>query len=365
MRYPVSDPCFGPDETAAVAEVMASGRVSMGERVAEFEERFAAGMNCGSAVAVSSGTAALHVAIVALGIGPGDEVLVPDLTFVATANAVRYAGATPVFVDVECDGWCLDPRDAEHKATSKTKAIIPVHLYGNPARMWDVLEFAKPRGLYVLEDAAEAIGGSLDGRPLGTFGHCGVFSFYGNKTLSTGEGGMLVTDDPGLAAKFRLLRGQGQGPERYRHIALGFNYRLTDLQAAVGLVQLRKLDENLAKRREVVEEYMEALDGVATFQFAPDGGRQAPWLATCVLPPGVGRDLVASRLAAEGIETRPAFVPMHDQPFALAESVFPESTRIGARGLSLPTHPGMTRADAKVVSFALLDAIRAEREAAK
>src|ERR1035437_4347916 len=233
---PLYEPWLGREEARLVMQALRSGWISSaGPLVSEFEGRFASMCGVRHAVAVSSGTAALHVTLHALGIGPGDEVLVPTLTFVARANPVRYTGATPVFVDSEWETWGMDPEDAERKITERTRAIIPVHLYGHPARMPAILELAERRGLLVVEDASEAHFAAVNGGYVGALGAAEVFSFYGNKSVTTGEGRMVVTDDSALADRVRYLIAQAMSPQRrYWHGELGFNYRMTNLQAAVG-----------------------------------------------------------------------------------------------------------------------------------
>ena len=357
-KHHVSDPCLSFDEWQRVVNVLESGQITMGAAVKKFEATFGKLLGSEHAVSSSNGTSALHLALLAIGVKPGDEVIVPDLTFIATANAVSYCGATPVFVDVD-ETWGADVESVRRAVTEKTVGIIAVHLYGAPCKIWDLMALANDHKLWLVEDAAEGLGGSLDNRALGTFGHAGVFSFYGNKVLTTAEGGMLVTDDPGLAAKARLYRGQGQGDVRYQHQVIGYNYRMSDLHAAVGIGQLEHLPASLARRREVIQAYQSRLQGCLSGPSVPEG-LLAPWLYTGVLPAGVERSSFMDELASQGIETRPTFVPLHDQPCYRRHDggVFPNSTRIGSRGVSLPTHPNLSDFDVEEIADSVLATVQ-------
>jgi perosamine synthetase len=355
MKYSVSQPLFGKEEMRLVVDAMTTGWITHGRRVQEFESLLADYLGVEDVIACSNGTVGLHLALAALGIGPGDEVLVPDLTYVATANAVAYTGATPVLVDIDPETWNIDLDEAMLHLSPKTRAIIPVHLYGVPCDMTRMMEFARRAGLLVVEDAAEAFGGSWAGKSCGSFGHAGVFSFYGNKVLTTGEGGAVATDDRALAERLRLLRGQGQTPgRRYHHATLGYNYRLTDLQAAVGVGQFTHLDEMLDRRQAVCEIYREKLSrfGYSSMEVCIDDAQRifAPWLFTMQLMINP-RDLLIEALAEAGVETRPTFVPLHRLPmYAQDDSLFRIASLIGDMGLSLPTHPGLSDSDAKVIA---------------
>ncbi|MDD7466163.1 MAG: DegT/DnrJ/EryC1/StrS family aminotransferase [Actinomycetaceae bacterium] len=238
---PAAKPLIGAEERAAVDAVLASGMVAQGPQVAAFEEEFSAQMVQGShCVAVNSGTSALHVGLLAAGIGAGDEVIVPSFTFAATGNSVAIAGATPVFADIEAEHFCLDPRDVEAKITDKTKAIMPVHLYGHPANMDELMDIARRHQLLVFEDCAQAHGASLHGEKVGTFGLFGAFSFYPTKNMTSGEGGMISTADPDLARRAQMIRNQGM-EQRYANELVGLNNRMTDINAAIGREQLKKV----------------------------------------------------------------------------------------------------------------------------
>jgi len=309
---------IGEDEIAAVTDAIKSGWVSsMGPYISQFEEDFARYIGVDFAVAVSNGTAALHLALHALGIGHGDEVLVPDLTFVATAHAVLMTGATPVLVDVEPDTWCLDPRAVERAITRDTKAIIPVHLYGHPANMEELGRIASSISVPLIEDAAEAHGATAFGVRVGALGKAGTFSFYGNKTITTGEGGAVVTNDGDLAKRLRFLRDHGMSAERrYYHSELSFNYRLTNLQAAVGVAQLKRIASFLDRKRRVFGWYREVLGSEERIRLNAEreGYRNSYWMTSLVAESPELRTTIIESLAELGIDTRPFFVAMSDLP---------------------------------------------------
>jgi perosamine synthetase len=345
VRLPVAAPSLGERELRYVSECVLSGWVSSaGEFVTRFEELFATFSGTRHAVAVNNGTAALHLALLALEIGPGDEVIVPSFTFVATANAVTFTGATPVFVDSTLDTWTIDPVLVEQAVTKRTKAILPVHVYGQPADMDALLELARARGLAVVEDAAEAHGASYRGRPVGSLGDIGAFSFYGNKIVTTGEGGMLVTDNDAAAERLRVLRNHGMTePGRYWHDYVGFNYRLTNLQAAVGVAQMERIDELLTAKAAIRAAYAEGLrdvPGIALQQEAPET-TSVCWLMSVLVDEeefGVDRDRLVAELGPDA-DTRPLFTPLHQQPIYArpGRPPLPVAERLGATGLSLPS----------------------------
>ena len=287
---PVAAPTLGGNERAYVLECLDSTWISSSGRFLDaFEADFARFCGVSHAVAVNNGTTALHLALTALGIGPGDEVIVPNLTYIASANAVTYCGAKPVFVDCEPLTLNLDPDCIEARITPRTRAIMPVHLYGHPADMDRIIRLAARHDLHVVEDAAEAHGATYRGRPVGSFGACATFSFYGNKIITTGEGGMVVTDDSALAARLRLYRGQGLDPQRrYIHPVVGFNYRMTNIAAAIGLAQLERINTILAARRQVAAWYAERLAGIEGLRLlgSQPWAAPVPWLVTVLLTGG-------------------------------------------------------------------------------
>jgi perosamine synthetase len=361
-RLPVAEPFLGEEELRYVSECVLSGWVSSaGTFVRRFEELFAERCGVEHALAVSNGTAALHVALAALGIGPGDEVIVPALTFVATANAVVYTGATPVFADSEPVTWNVDPEAVAAAISPRTKAIVAVHLYGHPAEMDAIL--AAARGIPVVEDAAEAHGALYRGRPVGALGRVGTFSFYGNKIVTTGEGGMVVTDDAELAARVRLLRDHGMEPgRRYWHPVLGFNYRLTNLQAALGVAQLEKLDQILAAKRRITERYAAGLRGLPGLVLPPEEpwARNVHWLYSILVD---DRDAVMDGLEAAGIESRPFFTPLHQQPLYASGERLPVAEGLAERGLSLPSAVTLAPGEIDRVVATLASLVRAREPA--
>ena len=337
----LAEPWLCGNEAAYVNDALRRNQLSAGSYVARFEAAFAPVAGCTEAIATSSGTTALHLLLAALNVGPGDEVLVPDLTFVATANAVRYCGARPVPVDVDPDTWALDPLLVRRYVTPRTVGLIAVHLYGVPADMPLLLQEAQAHGLWLVEDAAEAPGATLDGKPVGSFGVGAAFSFYGNKLITTGEGGMVTTNDARLAARCRLLRGQGMDPaRRYWHTDLGYNYRMTELQGALGLGQVEHFNAHLAARRRVAGWYQQ-FGHMQDWQAAR--GWPAWWLNVALLP---DREERSAQLARRGIETRPAFVPLHRLPiYADDPGRYPVADMVGRQGLCLPSHARLTADD--------------------
>lgn len=365
VRIPVAEPMLGEEELANVVAAVRSGWISsLGAFIGEFEREFAAFCGAQHGIAVANGTAALHLALVAVGVGDGDEVLVPSLTFVATANAVHYCGATPVFVDANSETWGMEARALEARLTRRTRAIVPVHLYGHPCDMDPILEVARRHGLAVVEDAAEAHGAEYRGRRVGALGTIGCFSFYGNKIITTGEGGMCVTDDPALAERLRLLRDHGMDPKRhYWHEIIGYNYRMTNLQAAVGVAQVKKLPDFVEKKRQLARWYAEHLHPLAR------SGRihlhpEAPWAknvfwmySVLLADPIVSRDDVRALLKDRGVDTRPFFHPMHTlPPYAKGERL-PVAEELAVRGLNLPSGVGLERHQVEIVARALGEAL--------
>lgn len=356
-RIPVSAPALAGNELKYVQDCLESSWISStGEYIGRFERSFADFCQAKHAVACSNGTAALHLAIMALGIGPGDEVLMPTLTYVATANAVAYCGASPVFVDVDPGTWNIDVESLESHITAKTKGIIVVHLYGHPVDMDAVVQVAERHGLFIVEDAAEAHGAEYKGRRTGTLGHIATFSFYGNKIVTTGEGGMVVTNDQTLADKARLLKGQGMDPERrYWFPVLGYNYRLTNIAAAIGLAQMEKIDWHISQRRRIAGEYQERLGSheKVAFQEQKPWAKSAHWLPSIVLKEACKHSQahVMKKLSDVGIETRPFFVPMHRLPMYqnVSRARYPVADWLADRGINLPAFAGLASDDVNYV----------------
>ncbi|MFF7892611.1 DegT/DnrJ/EryC1/StrS family aminotransferase [Streptomyces sp. NPDC007907] len=353
---PAARPVIGEPEIAAAVRVLRSGRVVQGPEVAAFEEEFSALVAGRSCVAVNSGTSALHLSLLALGIGPGDEVVVPSFSFAATANAVRLAGAEPVFADITPDTYCLDPLAASAVIGPRTAALMPVHLYGHPAPMDGLMELAARHGLAVLEDACQAHGATLHGRPVGSFGAAGCFSFYPTKNMHALEGGMITTDDPRLARTLRLLRNQGM-EQRYANEIVGANMRMTDVAAAVGREQLRQLPAWTEQRRANAKVLDSRIAGVSV-PHETDGARHVYHQYTVRIPGG-RRDAVQRDLARQGIDSAVYYpVPIHRlRPYQdQGGPVLPETDRAAAEVLSLPVHPSLEQAELERIAGAVSDA---------
>lgn len=363
LRIPVAEPALVGNEKDYVLDCLESGWISSnGKYIQEFERAFARFCGTKHAISCCNGTVALHLALLALGVGPGDEVIVPTLTFVASANSVVYCGAKPVFVDSEPNTWTLDPSQLEHCITSNTKGIIVVHLYGHPADMDRVNAIARKYGLFVIEDAAEAHGAEYKGQRVGSLGDVATFSFYGNKIITTGEGGMITTDNDELAARLSLLKGQGMDRERrYWFIQTGYNYRMTNLEAALGLAQLERIDWHSQRRREVAAQYVRFLTNIPgiKIQIEQPWARHAYWMNSVIIDEEdwpIERDHVMMRLADAGIETRPVFYPMHALPMYLriaSECCFPVADRLSARGINLPSSARLTEEDVRLITAEL------------
>jgi perosamine synthetase len=352
---PVYEPWLGEREEAYVLDAVRSGWISsLGKYVSRFEEMFADFCGVKHAVSVTNGTTALHLALHALGIGPGDEVIVPALTFVASANAVTYTGATPVFADVDPVTWCIDPHEVERMITSHTRAVIPVHLYGHPAPMAALNELAAAYNLLVIEDAAEAHGAAVNGRRAGSLGTISAFSFYGNKIITTGEGGMLTTGDGKLAARCRLLSDHAMSPQRrYWHDEVGFNYRMTNLQAAVGVAQMERIDEFIARKRRIAGWYREDLSDLPgiTLPAEAAGFTNNYWMVSVLIDPpySLSRDALIPVLRDQGIDSRPFLHPMDTLPPYRQARPCPMSLSLSQRGLNLPSSPILTREQVRYI----------------
>jgi perosamine synthetase len=364
-RLPVAAPDLGGNEERYVVDAIRSSWISStGPYVDRFEREFAAFSGSRSAVSVANGTVALHLALLALEAGPGDEVIIPSLTYVATANAVRYVGAEPVFVDVDPTTWCLDPAAVAAAITPRTAGIIAVDLYGHPADMDALNAIANQHGLWIVEDAAEAHGARYKGRPTGSLGTIGTFSFYGNKIITSGEGGALTVSDDALEQRIRLYRGQGMDPaRRYYFTVVGYNYRLTNVACALLCAQLERWPELKSRRATLFGAYRERLREIEGIGLQPVAGwaEPAPWLFCITVDEarfGISRDEVARKLGAASIETRPFFTPVHRLPpyesRGAAHLSLPITEHLASAGLNLPTFPAMSEADVERV----VDAIR-------
>lgn len=363
MEIPLSAPDITEPEIQAVVSVLRTSRLSLGSKLEEFEQVVADYTGVAHAAGVSSGTAGLHLALIALGIGRGDEVVVPSFTFVAVANAVRYVGATPVFTDIDGESLNLDPIKVEAAITSKTRALIAVHTFGRPAQMDALREIAMRHHLKLIEDACEALGAEITGRRAGTFGDAAVFAFYPNKQITTGEGGMVVTQDPAVAQRIRALRNQGRyGEEWLEHKELGYNYRLSEMQCALGIEQMRRVEDILGQREAVARKYCELLQGNdAVMLPAMDvSGQRLSWFVFVVQLKE--RDRMRELLARRGIATGRYFAPIHLQP-AYAEwrerCSLPVTEAVASRTLALPFFNRITNEQMRRVAEALADATNA------
>ncbi|WP_407166050.1 DegT/DnrJ/EryC1/StrS family aminotransferase [Bradyrhizobium sp. ORS 111] len=342
---PLYQPDLSGKERQYVLECIDTAWISSrGDFKARFENAFADYVGVPYAVSVNNGTTALHLALHCLGIGPGDEVIVPTLTYIASVNTIKQTGAIPVFAEVNHGDWELDPADIRRRVTSKTKAVMAVHLYGAVCDMHTIGEIARQHNLMVIEDCAEALGSTFAGQHVGNFGDVACFSFYGNKTLTTGEGGMVVTRKASLAERLRLVCNHGQSPtRRYWHIELGFNYRMTNICAALGLAQIERLPATVTRKRAVAQRYRQALaDSRVTMQQLHSEACSGEWLMSVLLPADVDRDCTMEALAGAGIETRPVFACAHEMPMYYREQHFPIAEEISRRGISLPSFPALT-----------------------
>lgn len=372
-RVPLADVALGKEEESAILEVLRSGWLTMGAVTQSFEQELAAFVGARHAFAVNNGTAALHLACLAVGLGEGDEAIVPSLTFVATANAVRYTGAEVVFADVESEDWlCVSPRAIEEKITGRTKAIVVMHYGGFACDMPEILRVAKKYGLAVIEDAAHAIGGSLQGKALGTWGDAGCYSFFGNKNMTTAEGGMLVTNDDRIAEKVRVLRSHGMTTltwdrhkghaSTYDVVDLGYNYRMDEIRSAIGREQLKKLPAGNARRTELVLRYRRVFQDkvpVLGLPFAEQRGISSQHIFPILLPEGIQREAFREALKADGIQTSFHYPPVHhfliyrkeDEELRMTE-------RVVRRQVTLPLFPAMTDEQQDLVIEAVVRALK-------
>lgn len=353
---PVCSPDIGARERRYLLQAFDSSWISSsGDFVKRFEDAFAREIShTRYAVAVNSGTSALHVALAVLGIGPGDEVILPTFTMIATVNAVTYCGATPTLVDSDPEDWNIDVSKIEEKITRKTKAIIAVHTYGMPADMDKIITIARKRKLFVVEDASEAHGGEYKGKRVGGIGDVGAFSLYANKLVTTGEGGIVTTNDPGVAKMARLLRNHAFSPDRhFWHKEIGFGYKMTNLQAAVGVGQVERFEELFAKKQVVAALYRNGLAGISGITLPPEKTDyiNTHWMFGILVDRkkfGIDKNQLRERLAFQGIETRSFFVPIHVQPVyqhLFKDGVYPVAEALCREGLYLPSSTTLIKKD--------------------
>jgi perosamine synthetase len=368
IRFQVSKPVLCGNEKRYVLDALDSGWISSnGTYLQRFEKAIAETLGVDECLLANNGTTALHLACLALGLKPGDEVIVPSLTYVASANAVAYCGATPVFADCDPITWNATAELIEKAWTPRTVGVLAVHLYGMPTDVENIVELCRRRGAWLLEDCAESIGATVGGKPTGSFGDASTFSFYGNKTISTGEGGALYVRDPERRRHARMLRGQGMDLDRrYWHPILGYNYRMTNVAAAIGLGQIEMLDFHLAERRRIAKRYLEQLrplenEGLLRLPAPRDGYNSTYWLFSVVLTSGGDdrRTRIMNALAGDfGIETRPFFVPMHRLPMYPNDGFFPNTDFLSAHGINLPTYSGLSDAEVDEICRALVQVLR-------
>jgi perosamine synthetase len=354
ITIPVYKPALHGNEKKYVNECLDSTWISSkGKFVTQFEESFASEIDVNYASAVSNGTVALHVALVALGIGPGDEVIVPTLTYISSVNSISYTGAKPVFVDSEPEYWQMDASKIVAKITKATKAIMVVHLYGHPCDMKKIKDICDEHNLFLVEDCAEAIGTLYHNEHVGRFGDISTFSFFGNKTITTGEGGMVVTNNTTLADRVVHYKGQGLAKSReYWHDVIGYNYRMTNICAAIGLAQLENLDKVLEKKLELAGRYKEALKNTPVV-FHPEASwaRHSYWMCSILVADASLREPLRKYLANKGIETRPLFYPIHTMPmYANNFEKHKYAEDIGWRGINLPSFPDLTSQEIEFIA---------------
>ncbi len=353
-KYPVYKPSLKGNELKYVSDCIESTWISSkGKYTEEFEKKFASYIGTDHATSVCNGTVALHLALLTLDLKPGDEVIVPTFTYVASVNAISYVGAKPVFVDSLTDTWQMDSDEVEKKITSRTRAIMAPHIYGHPCDMGKLLAICKKHQLFLVEDCAEAIGSKFKGQMMGTFGDVAAFSFFGNKTITTGEGGMVTTNSITLIEKARKLKNQGLAKVEYWHDAIGYNYRMTNICAAIGVAQLERIDEILSRKLWIAAAYKDAfLHSDVEFHGQSDNVLNSYWMCSVLIPCAADRDELRLFLGQSGIETRPLFHPVHTMPmYAEGQpAMYPVAVSISARGINLPSYPDLTASDVEFIA---------------
>lgn len=365
-KIPVYQPMLSGNEKKYVDDCLDTSWISAkGKYVNMFEENFAKYIGCNYGCAVANGTLALHLAMLALGIGPGDEVIVPTFTYIASVNCIKYVGAIPVFADSERKSWQLDPADVESKITKNTKAVIAVDLYGQPCDMDRLVKICKDNKIFLIEDCAEAIGSEWKGQKVGSFGDISCFSFFGNKTITCGEGGMVLTNDKTLIERARHLKGQGLAEYReYWHDTIGYNFRMTNIQAAIGCAQLEKIEEHIKMKESIFAEYAKNLKETTLELNSPVGPvRQTFWMVTILVEKIEDRDPLREFMKERGIETRPAFYPIHTMPmYSERFQKYPVAEDISWRGINVPSWPGLSNEDIGYVCDAIKDYYKSKKD---
>lgn len=356
IKYPIYKPFIGKREKELVMECLDSTWISSkGKYVDLFESKLCEIAGVRHAISMHNGTHPLHIACLLTGVESDSEVIMPVFSYVATANAAAYCGAKPVFVDVSLEDWNIDINKIEEKITSKTKAIIAVDIYGYPANYKALKKLGEKYGITIIADSAESIGSEYFGEKSGSFGDLSTFSFFGNKTITTGEGGALLTNNDDFAAKARQLKNQGNSnSQRYFHDVLGYNYRMTNIQAAIGLAQLERLETVLQKKREIYHRYKSNLKDYVDFQLTATNIMPSFWLVSFCLPHGISRPNLESFMERQGIETRPFFTSMDELPY-FDSGNFENSKEISTRGLSLPSYPQLKNKEIDYISQSIID----------
>lgn len=352
--YPVYRPSLSGNELKYVTDCIETTWISSkGRYINDFELKFANYIQTSYATSVCNGTVALHLALMALGIKAGDEVIVPSFTYIASVNAIAYVGATPVFVDSLPGTWQMDCKDVKLKITPRTKAILAPHIYGHPCEMDVLLDICSRYQLKLVEDCAEAIGSQYKGKLMGTFGDIAAFSFFGNKTITTGEGGMVTTNSKELIEKVKKLKNQGLSSVEYWHDVIGYNYRMTNICSAIGVAQLERINEIIADKIRIASAYRKAFENSSIeLQGEADNVLNSYWMCSVLIPSADKRDALRSHLGRMGIETRPLFYPVHTMTMYsnLTDEKFPVATDISSRGINLPSYPDLNDDDVNFIA---------------
>lgn len=362
-KIPIYQPLLIGNEKKYVNECLDSSWISSkGEYVNKFENSFANYIGVNNATSVSNGTVAIHLALLALGIGEDDEVIVPTLTYIASVNSIVYTGAKPVFVDSLWESWQIDPKDVLKKITPNTKAIIAVHLYGHPCDMDSLVNICKENNIFLIEDCAEAIGTLYKGKHVGTFGDISTFSFFGNKTITTGEGGMVVTNDETLYNRSKHFKGQGLAKHRqYWHDVIGYNYRMTNICAAIGLAQIEQIEYILKEKKRVADNYRLHFKDSSVIFHEPISNDvyHSYWMCSILTDNANQREELREYLEKSGIETRPLFYPVHTMPmYSTKYEKHKVAENLGWRGINLPSYPGLTNYQIKEIAYLVINFIK-------
>ena len=359
MKYPVYIPEITQKEKDYVNQCLDSTWISSkGEFIERFEKLMSEKIGAKNAIAVSNGTVALHLALDAYNIGVGDEVIVPDFTYVASANSVKYTGADVVFSDVDIKSWNITLKHIKEKISKKTKAVMVTDIFGTPPEMDEIYEFCKSKNLILIEDSAESLGATYRNKMAGNLADIATFSFFGNKTITTGEGGMVLTNNVEIARKIRKLKNQGNSDTiRYYHDILGYNYRMTNIQAAIGCAQMERLDSILARKKKIFEIYRQELEGIVEFQRIPNHITSTYWMISFTFDERINKDLLMENLLKDGIETRPFFIPISSMPF-YSTCDTPNTLKLSQTGINVPSYPTLKEEDIKWICAQIIKRIK-------